>query len=158
MANNNPLGIEGLDAVAFDDQPAITATLAALLSGFAARNADQLDGIYTDDADWVNAFGSVKRGNREIVDYLRGLFTDENFNDGQLVNGPHTSIKRLSDDIVVASTHLQVAGQGLVDGGTIDLRDNHSVHILQRQADGAWQIASEMFSDSNTDQSYVNHS
>jgi hypothetical protein len=97
-------------------------------------------------------------GNREIVEYLRGLFTDQNFNDGQLVDGPHTRIKRLSDHIVVASTHLQVAGQGLVDGGTIGLRDNHSVHILQKQADNSWKITSEMFSDSNTDKSYVNHS
>jgi len=37
-----------------------------------------LTGVYSDDADWVNAFGSVKRGNLEIVNYLRGLFADDN--------------------------------------------------------------------------------
>ena len=39
--------------------------------------------MYSDDADWVNAFGTVKRGSKEIVDYLRGLFADDNFNRGE---------------------------------------------------------------------------
>jgi hypothetical protein len=42
------------------DQDAIGTTLIALLTGFRARDADKLDGIYGADADWVNAFGSVK--------------------------------------------------------------------------------------------------
>src|ERR1700730_10166902 len=33
-------------------------------------------GRCSDDADRVKAFGTVKRGREEIVDYLRGLFAD----------------------------------------------------------------------------------
>ncbi len=66
------------------DQEAIGATLLALLSGFQERDADKLVGVYTSDADWVNAFGSVKKGGDEIVEYLRGLFSDDNFNAGTL--------------------------------------------------------------------------
>lgn len=51
-------------------QDAIGVTLMALLSGFQERNADKLVGVYSADADWVNAFGSVKRGVDEIVEYL----------------------------------------------------------------------------------------
>ncbi len=65
------------------DQDAIGVTLMALLSGFQERNADKLVGVYSADADWVNAFGSVKRGADEIVEYLRGLFADDNFNAGK---------------------------------------------------------------------------
>ena len=40
---------------------------------------------YSDDADWVNAFGTVKRGRDDIVEYLRGLLRDQNFNRGARV-------------------------------------------------------------------------
>ena len=59
------------------DQNAIGATLISLMTGFRERDADKLVGIYTSDADWVNAFGSVKKGGVEIVQYLRGLFSDD---------------------------------------------------------------------------------
>ena len=48
-----------------------------------------------------------------------------------------------------------VRGQGLVGGGTIDVRDNHSLHILQKQPDGRWLVVSEMFMDARQDQTYA---
>jgi len=44
------------------DQDAIGVTLTSLLAGFQERDADKLVNVYSADADWVNAFGSVKRG------------------------------------------------------------------------------------------------
>lgn len=150
--------LPGLDTLPDHDQIAIGTTLGRLMRGFAERNADVLDGIYAKDADWVNAFGSVKKGNSEIVDYLRGLFADANFDAGTLVAPPSSHLMRITDDVVVVSTALQVTGQLLVGGSEIALRDNHSVHVLARQDDGRWLIVSEMYSDSRTDQSYINHS
>ena len=49
------------------DQDAIGATLISLMTGFQERDAEKLVGIYTSDADWVNAFGTVKKGGDEIV-------------------------------------------------------------------------------------------
>ena len=66
-----------------DDQQAIGKTLLTLLTSFRDRDAEALHTVYSDDADWVNAFGTVKRGREEIVDYLRGLFADDNFNRGE---------------------------------------------------------------------------
>jgi hypothetical protein len=76
--------MDDLSSLPQADQDAIGVTLMALLSGFQERNADKLLGVYSADADWVNAFGSVKRGEEEIVEYLRGLFADDNFNAGSL--------------------------------------------------------------------------
>jgi uncharacterized protein (TIGR02246 family) len=120
------------------DQDAIGVTLMALLSGFQERNADKLVGVYSADADWVNAFGSVKRGADEIVEYLRGLFADDNFNAGTVKAPPETSFRVLTPEILLVSAHLQVEGQRLVGGGEIQMRDNHSLRVLQRQTDGAW--------------------
>jgi uncharacterized protein (TIGR02246 family) len=136
------------------DQDAIGATLLALMAGFRERDAEKLVGIYSSDADWVNAFGTVKKGGDEIVLYLRGLFSDDNFNAGTLKAPPETSLRVLTPEVVLVSAHLQVEGQKLVGGGEIEVRDNHSLRVLQRQGDGAWLIVSEMYNDANQEQTY----
>jgi uncharacterized protein (TIGR02246 family) len=146
-----------LSSLSQADQDAVGTTLIALLTGFRERDADKLDGIYSADADWVNAFGSVKKGGPEIVAYLRGLFADDNFNAGTLKAPPTTNIRVLSNDVVLVSAHLQVEGQKLVGGGEIEVRDNFSLRVLQRQPDGVWLIVSEMYNDANREQTYEGH-
>jgi uncharacterized protein (TIGR02246 family) len=139
------------------DQDAIGATLLSLMAGFRERDAEKLVGIYTADADWVNAFGTVRKGGDEIVAYLRGLFSDENFNAGTLKAPPEIAFRVLASDVVLVSAHLQVEGQKLVGGGEIEVRDNHSLRVLQRQGDGSWLIVSEMYNDANREQTYEGH-
>jgi uncharacterized protein (TIGR02246 family) len=136
------------------DQEAIGKTLLTLLKAFDDRDAEPLQSVYSDDADWVNAFGTVKRGRAEIVEYLSGLFADDNFNRGELAGPPETSFRVLTPEVVLVSAHLKVTGQGLVGGGTLD-RDNFSSRALQRQDDGSWLIVSEMFQDANTETTYA---
>ena len=136
------------------DQEAIGKTLLTLLKAFDDRNAAPLLGVYSDNADWVNAFGTVKRGRDDIVEYLRGLFADDNFNRGELAGPPETSFKVLTPEVVLVSAHLQVKGQGLVGGGTLD-RYDFSLRALRRQDDGSWLIVSEMFQDANTETTYA---
>ena len=139
------------------DQEAIGKTLLTLLKSFDDRDAKPLRGVYSEDADWVNAFGTVKRGRDEIVDYLTGLFADDYFNRGELVGAPETSFRVLTPEAVLVSAHLKVKGQGLVGGGTLD-RDNFSLRALKRQDDGSWLIVSEMFQDANTQTTYRQNS
>jgi uncharacterized protein (TIGR02246 family) len=135
------------------DQDAIGRTLGALLTGFKTRDVDALAGVYAEDADWVNAFGTVKHSRDGILDHLRGLFKDANFNRGELVGPPEVSFRVLTPEVVLVSAHLKVEGQGLVGGGTLD-RDNFSLRAMQRQPDGSWLIVSEMFQDANTETTY----
>ncbi len=137
------------------DQDAITTTLLALSSAFKARDVTELANVYSSDADWVNAFGTVKKGSDEIVNYLQGLFADDNFNAGVLEAPPEVTIRVLTPEVVLVSAHLRVAGQKLVDGGQIAERDNRSLRVLQRQPDGSWPIVSEMYNDANREVTYV---
>jgi hypothetical protein len=103
-ATSARLRIEGLDAVPGPDQAGITATIGALFAAFQQRDAGPLTGIYTDNADWVNAFGSVKKGSAEIIAYPRGLFADQDFNDGQLAAPPASVLRPVTESVVIIST------------------------------------------------------
>lgn len=155
MTNSNPTDLSSLPQT---DQDAIAATLVSLLTGFKERDAGKLVNVYSDDADWVNAFGTVKKGGGEIVEYLGGLFSDANFNSGTLKAPPETAIRVLTSDVVLVSAHLQVEGQKLLGGGALEERDNHSLRVLQRQSDGRWLIVSEMYNDANRERTYEGHS
>jgi uncharacterized protein (TIGR02246 family) len=137
-----------------DDQQAIGKTLLTLLTSFRDRDAEALRAVYSNDADWVDAFGTVKRGREEIVDYLSGLFAYDDFNRGEPEGPPETSFLVLTPEVVLVSARLRIKGQGLVGGGTLD-RANFSLCALQRQADGSWLIVSEMFQDANTETTFA---
>jgi uncharacterized protein (TIGR02246 family) len=152
------INLSGLEAFASTDATAIRQTMTLLFDGFRRRDAESLNAVYTGDADWVNAFGSVKKGRTEIVHYLEGLFADSAFNAGRIIKPPISIVRKLTDDTAAVSSHLQIAGQGLVDGGAIALRDNRSLRILQKHSAGRWLVVSEMYMDVRQDKSYVNHS
>jgi uncharacterized protein (TIGR02246 family) len=152
------INLSGVEAFASPDAIAIRQTMMRLFDGFSRRDAETLNAVYTDDADWVNAFGSVKKGRSEIVHYLKGLFADSAFNAGHIIKPPVSVVRKLTDDTAAVSSHLQIAGQGLVDGGTIALRDNRSLRVLQKHSAGRWLVVSEMYMDVRQDKSYVNHS
>jgi uncharacterized protein (TIGR02246 family) len=153
-ATAGPAALKDIASLPQADQDAIATTLISLVTGFRERNVDHLAGVYSADADWVNAFGTVKKGDTEIVTYLRGLFADTNFNAGSLKAPPATTVRVLTSDVVLVSAHLQVEGQGLIGGGEIEVRDNYSLRVLHRQVDGSWLIVSEMYNDANRERSY----
>lgn len=93
---------------------AIASTCTAFATAFIKHDADHLAGLYAPDADWVNAFGSVKKGSDEIVAYLRGLFADANFAAGRSPEPPQASLRRVTDDVVILSIRQQIYGQGRV--------------------------------------------
>ena len=137
------------------DATAIGQTLRTLQVAFRTRNADLLNDVYLDDADWTNAFGTTRSGRDAIVDYLRGLFADAHFAAGQMINPPQVAIRPVTDDVVVVKIYTEIAGQQTVDGHDLPVRRNHSLKVLSRQDDGRWLIVSEMYMDARDETTYV---
>ncbi len=67
---------------------------------------------------------------------------------------PESNLRVLTRDVILVSTHLEVAGQKLLDGGEIPERNNFSLRVLHRQPDGQWLIVSEMYNDANRESTY----
>lgn len=112
--------VPGLDRMAAPDQIAIGQTLGTFMAGFQGRQADVLTSVYTEDVDWANAFGTVLHGRDTVVEYLRGLFADDNVDQGQPAGPPDVALRTVTDDVVVVTTHLRIQGQGTGGGGEIE--------------------------------------
>lgn len=133
-------------------EAAVGEVLMMLGRAFATNDASGLDGIYAEDADWVNAFGTRIHGREAIVHYLEKLFADQRFKAGRMVGKPQSSIRFLADgSVAVARTYVEREGQQTVDGGELPLRRNHSLKVLEKQA-GRWLIVSEMYMDARDEQ------
>jgi uncharacterized protein (TIGR02246 family) len=133
---------------------AIEQTLRTLQAAFASRNADILREVYVADADWTNAFGTTRSGRDAIVAYLKGLFADVHFGAGRLAGPPRVSVRPVTDDVVVARTFVEIAGQQTADGKELPTRRNHSLKVLARQPDGRWLIVSEIYMDARDETTY----
>jgi uncharacterized protein (TIGR02246 family) len=136
------------------DPTAIEQTLRTLQAAFATRNADLLRDVYVADADWTNAFGTTRSGREAIVAYLKGLFADPHFGAGRLAGPPRVSIRPVANDVVVAKTFVEIAGQQTADGKELPTRRNHSLKILARQPDRRWLIVSEIYMDARDETTY----
>lgn len=136
------------------DATAIEQTLRTLQVAFASRNANLLRDVYVADADWTNAFGTTRSGRDAIVAYLEGLFADPHFGAGRLVGPPQVSVRPVTDEVVVAKTYVEIAGQQTTDGSKLPKRRNHSLKVLARQGDGRWLIVSEIYMDARDETTY----
>ncbi|WP_274426860.1 YybH family protein [Chelativorans sp. YIM 93263] len=137
------------------DEDAIEKVLRTLLKGFAERDAEVLRDVYVEDADWTNAFGRTLSGREAIVDYLKELFADPNFAQGEIVAEPEISVRPVGEDTVAVKTYTQVKGQGTVEGGTLPVRHNHSLKLLARQPDESWKVVSEIYMDARQEVTHV---
>lgn len=125
----------------------VEAALGRREQAFEDLNADLLEDLYTEDADWMNAYGTRRRGSAEIVAYLRELFADPRFAAGSPAGPPQVEIRQVAPRVAIASTYLEIEGQERIDGTRLPRRRNHSMKILLQQPDGRWRIVSEMYMD-----------
>ena len=119
------VGIEEMEEV---DHAAITVTLTQLFAGFVRRDVGLLSEVYAADTDWINAFGTYKKGGRRSAGYLQGLFADKTRRRPRHVRTRlHPSTPRRRQR---SRPHPPpIAGQGLWRRRH-PLRDNRSVRVL----------------------------
>src|SRR5699024_275514 len=104
---------------------------------------------YTENAEWLNAFGDRVEGRENIHAKLNDLFASEEFGAGQNVGQPDGSVTVLTDTTAVGWTYEEIKDQQVADSDeVIPLHNNHSLAVLVKE-DGEWLIAAHMFMDEN---------
>jgi len=137
-----------------EDQQAVGEAMMLLANAFRTLDASGLGALYSEDADWTNAFGTTKKGAAEIVAYLTQLFADPHFAAGKPLGPPHASMRFVADDVAVMKTYIEREGQQTSDGDQLPVRRNHSLKVFRREA-GGWRIVSDIYMDARDDQTFV---
>jgi uncharacterized protein (TIGR02246 family) len=137
------------EAAGHPEEEAVGEVLMQMATGFAMRDADIAAAVYTEDAEWINAFGDWVVGRENIHAKLSDLFSTEEFDAGQPVGEPTGSVRVFSDDAAVGWTYQEIEGQQVAETGeVIPLRKNHSLAVFSKTEAG-WLITAHMFMDEN---------
>jgi uncharacterized protein (TIGR02246 family) len=137
-----------------EDQQAVGEAMTRLANAFRSLDASGLEALYSEDADWTNAFGTTKHGAAEIAAYLAQLFADPHFAAGTPLGPPQASMRFVTDDVAVVKTYIEREGQQTSDGGQLPVRRNHSLKVFRREAAG-WRIVSDIYMDARDDKTFV---
>jgi uncharacterized protein (TIGR02246 family) len=137
-----------------EDQQAVGELMMKLAEAFRSLDASGVEELYSEDADWTNAFGTSKKGAAEIAAYLKELFADEHFGAGKPVGPPEASMRFVSNDICVFKTYLEREGQETSSGEKLAVRRNHSLKVIRREQ-GGWKIVSDIYMDARDDETFA---
>jgi uncharacterized protein (TIGR02246 family) len=102
---------------------------------------------YTEDADWLNAFGVRIKGGAKIVEFVSKVVKRAT------VQGRHTTwgeptVRFVRPDVALASRDYTTVGHKTLNGQEMPQRNTHSTWLLTK--DGArWRIASQVICDDN---------
>jgi uncharacterized protein (TIGR02246 family) len=134
------------EAASSDDETAIRAVMRASGQGWAEGDAAVVAEAYSNDAEWMNAFGDVRRGPEAIERYLSGLFEDDDdgMGESEQANGRMISLRYLGDDVAIFHFMTISTRAGALEGA--DHRQVHTTSILAK-ANGQWRIVHEHTSD-----------
>ena len=126
-------------------ETAIRQAIADWDTGWRTFNADIVSQDYADDADWINAFGEVRKGRAQIHAYLAHGFASPEWLSRH--STPSTvSIRFVSPDIAVVSSSRQTVGQKSASGQPYPTRKTHDLRVFVHQ-NGRWEIVSHEIMD-----------
>jgi uncharacterized protein (TIGR02246 family) len=137
-----------------EDQQAVGEVMMRVATAFRGLDASGLEEVYSEDADWTNAFGTTKKGAAEIAAYLERLFADPHFAAGKPIGPPQASMRFVAEDVAVVKTYIEREGQQTSGGEQLPVRRNHSLKVLRREPDG-WKIVSDIYMDARDDERFA---
>ena len=130
-----------------EDEAAIRAIINHWQQTWENFDASVLAGDYSDDADWLNAFGVRLKGGAKIVNFVSTVVKRPN------VQGRHTTwgeptIRFVRSDVALAYRDYSTVGHKTPNGQEMPERKTHSTWLLTKDG-GRWRIARQVISDDN---------
>lgn len=108
---------------------------------------------YSNDANWINAFGMRKTGRSEIEMFLKEVFSLP-FVMGAESQPVEQSIRMIEPNVALAITRVERTGQRTPSGDELGVRHTSHLRVLVKFRDG-WKIVSHLISDARDPQRSV---
>lgn len=123
-------------------QERVEGLLEAFKETWASQDVEAHLALFTEDAEWINAYARMFRGTGELRIFLRDqLFPafDSAVSQQEIRNAKLVSIRYLNNNAAVVHLYTDGArGQSTIPGR--ELRRTH-IHLVFTQLDGQWLIA-----------------
>lgn len=126
-----------MSATTIKDEDAVKANILTFAEAWNIHNANQLAGLFTEDADFVMVLGIWWKGRREIEKNHEELFSTL-MRDSRLTF-TDTKIKFLKPDVAVAHGTWELIGQQSPEGEKLPPRQGILSCVMTPQND-KWQI------------------
>ena len=117
-------------------EAAVRAVLDEYNNAWTVRSSKRYAAVFSDDADWENAFGGRAKGRDAIEKFIAGLVgTFSNANEAIT----DTRIWCMSSDTALVDIYQTVNGQQLPSGTVVPTRHIRMTQVYQKHK-GKWQI------------------
>jgi uncharacterized protein (TIGR02246 family) len=128
-----------------NERSAVEAVLKTWDEGWRTKNAELAGKGYSDDADWINAFGMRERGRPAIVKKLQEVFSLP-FVMGAQSRVVDQEVRFVLPSVAVVITQVEREGQKTPSGEELGVRHTSHQRVLTKQ-DGRWQVVSHLIAD-----------
>jgi uncharacterized protein (TIGR02246 family) len=135
------------EAASADNEAAVRAVVLHWQQSWENFDASVLQGDYTDDADWLNAFGVRIKGGAKIVEFVSRVVKRSNVQ-GRQTTWEEPVVRLVRPDVAVAYRDYKTVGHKTFDGTEMPLRTTHATWFLIKES-GKWRITSQVISDDN---------
>ena len=126
-------------------RPAIESAISNWDRGWEEKDPELAARDYSEDADWINAFGMAVTGRAEIEKVLARVFSYD-----FVMAGDSTTLQQdirfPGCDTALVHTYRERTGQRNPDGSSLGIRKIHHLRVFAL-VDGNWQIVSHLISD-----------
>lgn len=128
------------------DEEQIADLMKTYTTGWMNGDAKLVASTYTEDAEFMNAYGGLEYGKEDIEKFLIYLFKEMGGgNDNSESEGGRISIRFLEDDVAVLHTYVRsVRTESRTDE---DTREVHSTFVINKTEDEGWKIVHHMIMD-----------
>lgn len=129
-----------------EDAEAIAEVMNQLGEGWGSSDPEAVAAVYTDDAEWTNAFGDVVRGSDELEDYLGWLLSQDSdtTSAAEAQSYQRLSLRYVDDCTAIVHGVTRSARSGARSGE--GKRRVHNTYVLAKE-NGQWKIAHHMIMD-----------
>ncbi|MEM6703964.1 MAG: SgcJ/EcaC family oxidoreductase [Acidobacteriota bacterium] len=128
------------------DYDAVRKLLTTSAAAWGQGDAKSLSSAYGEDAEWMNAFGQIRRGSEAIRAYLSDLFEDQDdeMAEFEQQSGAAISLRFIGDDVAIFHGVTRSTRMGALEGA--EERRVHSTTVMEKRGD-RWLVVHEHISD-----------
>ena len=134
-----------IDSLTHNDTIAVLEVINRRSEAMSRRDANLHRQNYAPDAQWLNAFGIMRKSRDSIVKFLAGLYADPGFQEVKSTRQDPPELTFIRSDVALVHQYMELEGQWINDVA-LPKRKIHTSFVLTKE-EGKWLIRYQVIMD-----------